>query len=199
VERGSRCCFVSAGITSSRTLPTSSAGYWSPHLILCVHASASEAKSSFGGDFFSHPAHAAVPEPNFGHFLCLMQAHGSPGKNSAALHPHSADEQVGGHIAAPAGRERPPWRHRQTDFKRFHSSSAFPLVSPATGLHRPTQRTPRGKRAKPPHPATLPSKRTKAREINPSGAPTWEPFMRRERMVNGTFSTNSGSPAHNAS
>ena len=43
-------CFVSIGIASSRTLPTSSVGYWSPLLSLC-NASASEAKSSFGGDF----------------------------------------------------------------------------------------------------------------------------------------------------
>ena len=42
--------FVSAGIASSRTLPTSSAGYWSP-LLSCDNTSASEAKRSFGGDF----------------------------------------------------------------------------------------------------------------------------------------------------
>src|ERR1035437_1863330 len=43
--------FVCAGITSSRALPTSSAGYWSPSIL--YNASASEAKSSFGGDFFA--------------------------------------------------------------------------------------------------------------------------------------------------
>ena len=42
---------VCAGITSSRVLPTSSAGYWSPFVLL-EYASASEAKISFGGDFF---------------------------------------------------------------------------------------------------------------------------------------------------
>jgi hypothetical protein len=44
-------CFVHTGIASSRTLPTSSVGYWSPLLSLC-NASASEEKRSFGGDFF---------------------------------------------------------------------------------------------------------------------------------------------------
>jgi hypothetical protein len=43
--------FVCIGITSSRVLPTSSAGYWSPSLS-CANASASEEKISFGGDFF---------------------------------------------------------------------------------------------------------------------------------------------------
>jgi len=43
-------CFVHTGIASSRTLPTSSVGYWSPLLSLC-NASASEATCSFGGDF----------------------------------------------------------------------------------------------------------------------------------------------------
>ena len=42
--------FVYAGITSSLALPTSSAGYWSPSN-LCT-TSASEAKGSFGGDFY---------------------------------------------------------------------------------------------------------------------------------------------------
>ena len=47
-----RLASFSAGITSSRALPTSSAGYWSPSLS-CVSSttSASEAKFSFGGDF----------------------------------------------------------------------------------------------------------------------------------------------------
>jgi hypothetical protein len=45
-------CFVHTGIASSRTLPTSSVGYWSPLLSLC-NASASEEKRSFGGDFFA--------------------------------------------------------------------------------------------------------------------------------------------------
>src|ERR1039457_4958657 len=44
-------CFVSAGITSSRMLPTSSVGYWPPSFNLC-NASASEEKRSFGGEFF---------------------------------------------------------------------------------------------------------------------------------------------------
>ena len=43
--------FVCAGITSSRVLPTSSAGYWSPSNL--YYASASEEKISFGGDFFA--------------------------------------------------------------------------------------------------------------------------------------------------
>jgi len=38
-----------AGITSSRVLPTSSAGYWSPSYLF--HTSASEVMSSFGGIF----------------------------------------------------------------------------------------------------------------------------------------------------
>ena len=44
--------FVSAGITSSRMLPTSSVGYWSPSLS-CSYIStrASEEKLSFGGIF----------------------------------------------------------------------------------------------------------------------------------------------------
>jgi hypothetical protein len=41
--------FVCTGITSSRVLPTSSAGYWSP-IILC-NARASEETSSFGAFF----------------------------------------------------------------------------------------------------------------------------------------------------
>jgi hypothetical protein len=44
--------FVCAGITSSRSLPTSSVGYWFP-INLCS-TSASEAKSSFGGGFFAN-------------------------------------------------------------------------------------------------------------------------------------------------
>ena len=44
--------FVCAGITSSRVLPTSSAGYWSP-LLSCILTSASEATCSSGGDFFA--------------------------------------------------------------------------------------------------------------------------------------------------
>lgn len=46
--------FVCAGIASSRTLPTSSVGYWFP-LLSCVSrtTSASEAKFSFGGDFLA--------------------------------------------------------------------------------------------------------------------------------------------------
>jgi hypothetical protein len=42
--------FVSAGITSSRMLPTSSVGYWSPSLS-CSYTRASEEKLSFGGVF----------------------------------------------------------------------------------------------------------------------------------------------------
>lgn len=38
------------GIASSRVLPTSSAGYWSP-LLSCENASASEETISSGGDF----------------------------------------------------------------------------------------------------------------------------------------------------
>ncbi len=46
--------FVSAGITSSRMLPTSSVGYWSPSLS-CSYIStrASEEKLSFGGIFLA--------------------------------------------------------------------------------------------------------------------------------------------------
>jgi len=46
-------CFVSTGIASSRALPTSSAGYWSPRSFLVWYASASGAKRSSGGDFFA--------------------------------------------------------------------------------------------------------------------------------------------------
>jgi hypothetical protein len=49
--KGEAAADLVLGITSSRALPTSSAGYWSPSALLC-YASASEAKVSFGGDFF---------------------------------------------------------------------------------------------------------------------------------------------------
>ena len=52
MERGSRGSLRSIGIASSRVLPTSSAGYWSPIDLVKFNASASEAKNSFGGDFF---------------------------------------------------------------------------------------------------------------------------------------------------
>jgi hypothetical protein len=44
-------CFVCAGITSSRALPTSSVGYWSPLEFSLYFASASGATISSGGDF----------------------------------------------------------------------------------------------------------------------------------------------------
>ena len=57
--------FVSTGITSSRALPTSSAGYWSPSLP-CEKASASEEKRSFGGVFFclKTSRHSAFQKPS---------------------------------------------------------------------------------------------------------------------------------------
>lgn len=51
MERGSRGSLRSIGIASSRVLPTSSAGYWSPIDLVKFNASASEAKNSFGGEF----------------------------------------------------------------------------------------------------------------------------------------------------
>jgi hypothetical protein len=42
--------FVCTGITSSRALPTSSAGYWSPSYLV-IATSASREKRSFGGEF----------------------------------------------------------------------------------------------------------------------------------------------------
>jgi hypothetical protein len=58
--------FVCAGITSSRMLPTSSVGYWSP-LLSCSYTSASEAKWSFGGDFMPEISSVnnqpALPQP----------------------------------------------------------------------------------------------------------------------------------------
>ena len=54
VERGSRGKSRLYGITSSRALPTSSAGYWyPPHYLVIISTSASEEKRSFGGDFFA--------------------------------------------------------------------------------------------------------------------------------------------------
>ena len=55
---------VCIGITSSRALPTSSAGYWyPPHYLVIISTSASEEKRSFGGDFF---ASARLVEPSTG-------------------------------------------------------------------------------------------------------------------------------------
>ena len=96
-------CFVHTGIASSRTLPTSSVGYWSPLLSLC-NASASEATCSFGGDFFAFaagsmnnlPSLAGAPLPDpatrlsfANREVCAPSGHSSQSQHEWATGRHS--------------------------------------------------------------------------------------------------------------
>ncbi len=83
--------FVCIGITSSRALPTSSAGYWSP-LFTCSNTGASEVTYSFGGVFLPKICQPHIRQPRPARLLSAthqINRHSSPPlpRRPARVHP----------------------------------------------------------------------------------------------------------------